>query len=36
MILATQEINIGQILYEEQRQRERDYQNSVHTLRQQS
>jgi hypothetical protein len=36
MILAIQEINIGQILYEEQRQRERDYQTSVHILRQQS
>ena len=35
-ILAIQEINIGHILYEEQRQRERDYQTSVHTLRQQS
>ena len=36
MILAIQEINIGQTLYEEQRQRERDYQTSVHILRQQS
>ncbi len=36
MMLAIQEINIGQILYEEQRQRERDYQTSVHILRQQS
>ena len=36
MILAIQEINLGQILYEEQRQRERDYQISVHILRQQS
>ncbi len=35
-ILAIQEINIGQILYEEQIQRERDYQISVHILRQQS
>ena len=36
MILAIQEIDIGQILYEEQRQRERDFQTSVHILRQQS
>jgi hypothetical protein len=36
MILAIQEIDIGQILFEEQRQRERDFQTSVHILRQQS
>ena len=36
MILAIQEIDIGQILYEEQRQKERDFQTSVHILRQQS
>ena len=36
MILAIQEIDIGQILYEEQIQRERDFQTSVHILRQQS
>ncbi len=35
-ILAIQEINIRHILYEEQRQRERDYLISVHILRQQS
>ena len=36
MTLAIQDINIGQILYEEQRQREKDYHTSVHILRQQS
>jgi hypothetical protein len=36
MILAIQEIDIGQILDEEQRQKERDFQTSVHILRQQS
>ncbi len=35
-ILAIQEIDIGQILFEEQIQRERDFQISVHILRQQS
>ena len=35
-ILAIQEIDIGQILFDEQIQRERDFQISVHLLRQQS
>ena len=35
-ILAIQEIDIGQILFEEQIQRERDFQISVHILRQKS